>query len=274
MDKLLSIQQVTSLHDVSKIRNIYDEIEVHARNLKSLEVDTKQYGPLLISIVMAKLPAQIKLVISRAMPSNEEWDIDELLRVFKEEIESREMCSYMSSTTPKNSTSNNLQRQQNSVSLLDEQFTAATLVTDTRKSISCVYCRRDHVSSRCSIITDIKARKAILRNKGRCFVCMRSGHIARECKSNYRCVKCNSRHHVSICEPRPPRLQEPSREGEQTTSTTLSTSKTGTTFLQTAKARITDSRNCRSRDVRVLFDGCSQKSFVTENVISGLNLPV
>ena len=31
------------------------------------------------------------------------------------------------------------------------------------------------------------------------FVCLRRGHISRECKSPKRCVKCNGWHHVSIC---------------------------------------------------------------------------
>ena len=279
MDKLLSIPSVTSLHDVGKLRNVYDEIEIHARNLKSLEVDTRQYGPALISIVMAKLPAQIKLVITRALSLNEKWDIEELLRVLKGEIESREMCYFMSSTTPCPKKDNS--RHDNTIGKSVDEFTAASLVTDTKKSFPCVFCKRDnHSASRCTVITDTKARKSILRNKGRCFLCLRSSHVARECKSNYRCVKCNSRHHVSICEPRPLRQQEqepPQRNTnleERYTSTTVSTSKSGTTFLQTAKAKITDARNFATRDVRVLFDGCSQKSFVTKEVVDGLNLPV
>ena len=72
MDKLLSISPVTSLNDIGKIRNVYDEIEVHVRNLNSLKIDTKQYGPVLVSVVMSKVPEEIKLVISRAMPENNE----------------------------------------------------------------------------------------------------------------------------------------------------------------------------------------------------------
>lgn len=56
MEKLLSINSVTSVYDITKIRSLYDELENHVRNLKSLQIDAKQYGPVLISIVMFKLP--------------------------------------------------------------------------------------------------------------------------------------------------------------------------------------------------------------------------
>ena len=100
MDKLLSISPVTSLNDIAKIRNVYDEIEVHVRNLNSLNIDTKQYGPVLVSVVMSKVPEQIRLIISRAMPENNEWDVDRLLEILKQEIESRERCTYMSNAKP------------------------------------------------------------------------------------------------------------------------------------------------------------------------------
>lgn len=33
----------------------------------------------------------------------------------------------------------------------------------------------------------------------RCFICLRRGHIGKECRSSLRCRKCGGRHHVSIC---------------------------------------------------------------------------
>ena len=67
IEKLLNITPVISINDVKRIRKVYDEIEVHTRNLKSLSVNTDQYGPVLVSIVMSKIPSEIKLVISRVV---------------------------------------------------------------------------------------------------------------------------------------------------------------------------------------------------------------
>ena len=56
----------------------------HVRNLKSLSVDKQQCGPVLVSVVMTKLPEEIRLIISRTMPTKEEWNIDQYLETLKE----------------------------------------------------------------------------------------------------------------------------------------------------------------------------------------------
>ena len=70
IDQLLSIPAAHSINHVKKIREVYDKIETHVRNLKCLDIDTKQYGPVLVSITMSKLPNEIKLIISQSMPIN------------------------------------------------------------------------------------------------------------------------------------------------------------------------------------------------------------
>ena len=53
----------------------------------------------------------------------------------------------------------------------DGQFTGSTLYFGGKKDgISCTYCRRSHPTAKCNVITDVKARKAILRNKAKCFM--------------------------------------------------------------------------------------------------------
>ena len=43
-------------------------------------------------------------------------------------------------------------------------------------------------------------RKCILRQNGRCHVCLRKNHIASRCTSARKCYKCSGWHHVSICD--------------------------------------------------------------------------
>ena len=50
------------------------------------------------------------------------------------------------------------------------------------------------------MIPYVNSRKAILKSKGKCFVCLQSGHKASECKSTNKRYKCGSRHHLSICD--------------------------------------------------------------------------
>ena len=57
-------EPVTSSRDNRKIRSVYNTVEVHVRNLTSLAVETSQYGPVLVSVIMAKLPEDIRFFIS------------------------------------------------------------------------------------------------------------------------------------------------------------------------------------------------------------------
>ena len=62
IDKLLSIPPVASTSNVEGLREVYNKIETYARNLKTLDVEKEKYGPILISIVMSKIPSEIKLI--------------------------------------------------------------------------------------------------------------------------------------------------------------------------------------------------------------------
>ena len=208
VEKMMGIEPVESAQDIKKVRNVYDTIEVHVRNLTSLDIDTRHYGPVLISVIMAKIPEEIRLHISRSMSTNEQWDVNELMTTLKSEIDSRAMCQQMSTTSSLSQT--------NDHSFEEELEMTSTFHVGDRdpqqqhhqKGISCTYCKRNHPSSKCNVVTDVQARKNILRNKGRCFTCLKSGHKARTCKSKIKCYKCNGRHHISVCE-----NQGPGRSG-------------------------------------------------------------
>ena len=108
------------------------------RNLCSLVIDTSQYGPVLISVVMSKLPEDMKFQISWSMPLSHEWDVSELLAASLKEIKSREMCSFM-----------NCLRKDNKYrgSCEPDNFTGAAFVSGSNQSgqsftIKCTYCRK------------------------------------------------------------------------------------------------------------------------------------
>ena len=282
MEKLLSIPAVYTVENIEKIRDMYNKIETCIRNLRSLNVRKQQYGPVLISIVMAKLPEEIRLVISRCMPTNEEWSTESFLEILKKEVESREICSHMKGKK-KNGGPPVVKMKPDVEDGDGEDFTGSTLLNTFERKISCTYCRRNHVSSKCDVITDVRARKAILRRKARCFVCLRSGHMARQCSSTMKCFKCQQRHHISICE------ESKHRDGEHkdqyskdsyhkyekppiSVTNSVAISKKHT-FLQTARAKIV-TINGKCEEVRVLFDSCSQRSFINRDVAQKLNLPI
>ena len=65
MNKLLGLEPISHLGAVNELRKLYDEIETQVRSLNSLGLDEKNYGAMLVPVVMSKLPQQVKLIITR-----------------------------------------------------------------------------------------------------------------------------------------------------------------------------------------------------------------
>ena len=217
-------------------RDLYDTIETHIRSLANLEIPSEFYGTILIPMILAKLPREMRLLISRKV-GKDNWKLDKLLREFRIELEAQERCSLIHTTAEKKDT----------IRKTNEPYTSAALFTtgDTPPIQRCSYCGEQHLSSKCNIITDIAALRAILRRKGKCFACLKSGHIVRHWPSKFRCPKCGNNHHISLCEGVKPKQnlpklnqgQQPIQQGNQTSANVCANSNVSV-LLQTASAMV------------------------------------
>ena len=196
MDMLVKIPKVRSITEVKRLRFVFDTLETGIRNLNDLKVSTATYGSLLINIIFERIPEELKIIIARSF-KNDNWSLDEMMKVFKEELSARERCDAVSSKslrkfdteeTPFTSQSLYLRTSKGGKERSHDQGTFRN-----SNENKCVYCKRDHLSSRCSIVSDVKARVALLRRENRCFICLRFGHLAKHCKISYACVKCNKK---------------------------------------------------------------------------------
>ncbi len=297
MDVLIHVDAVTSTHNVKGLRRLYDLVESNVRSLRSLGVESASYGSLLASVLITKIPQELQLIVSRKMGSDD-WNLDTLMAILGEELQARERMAVGSAPSVKK--------------ISKEPATAAALLTGGSNRITCSYCQQDHTSNSCRVVPQPHARKQVLQKAGRCFVCLRRGHISRECNSPRRCAKCGGRHHVSIClrgtDPPPPRRDLPvsdqlktdnpiadstrsrpdppaaQRSGlnagaptfqsqEPRSTTTLWVNSGRTVLLQTAQSRAFNPDSPhQSRRVRIVLDSGSQRSYVTEHVARELSL--
>ena len=103
MEALLSIAAVSTHHDIKGLRKLHDSVAAHVRGLRALGVLSESYGGLLTSVLINKLPPEIKLIVSRAT-ARESWDLDQVMKIFEQEIDARERASLPSTlakyTTP------------------------------------------------------------------------------------------------------------------------------------------------------------------------------
>ena len=197
MEGLVKVAAVTVDNDLKRLRFLYDRDEAHVRALQALGLQCESYGKLLVPLLMEKLPPSMRLIISRAI-DQPEWDLDILMKAFDSEIEARERCEPIGTNpsdffTPKRpfpSQTNNGK----------EVPTGATLTNQSEQPVSCTFCKQSHPSASCGTVTDISARRNLLKQQGRCFVCLRRNHLARNCSPSKVCRICSGKHHMSICE--------------------------------------------------------------------------
>ena len=204
MEALLYVAAVSTHHDVKGLRRLHDSVEAHVCGLRALGVPPDSYGGLLTSVLVNKLPPEIRLIVSRAM-TGESWDLDQVMKIFEQEVDARERASLPSGTgTPRGTQS--------------RTPTTATIAAGNSPSnttISCVFCNQKHPSASCTQVVDVPARKEILRRAGRCYVCLKRHHLSKDCRSSIRCEDCRGRYHVTICHRRTashPHLQDHLKE--------------------------------------------------------------
>ena len=137
METLLNISSVKSGLNIQALRQLHDLIESQVRSLKSLGVSSSSYGSLLSSVVMSKLPQDLRLIISREV--KDEWDLDHILDVFRSELEARERANGNNvSPIDQSSTKPPYNRGRKGLPLSTD---AALFATGSKPT--CTYCRKD-----------------------------------------------------------------------------------------------------------------------------------
>ena len=267
MEMILNIDPVTSTYNLKALRQLYNAVKSHVRGLKLLGVSSDSYGSLLSSVLLTKLPQELRLIISRKV-GGDDWKLDKLMELL-EEVRARDRAAASSTMSLKK--------------CVKGPPTAAALLTggpDTGPTYC--YCQQPHPSHSCRAVESIEERRRILRGAGRCFVCLRRGHIGRHCQSNTRCPHCHGRHHGSICQKGSSQMNnKPKTSGcvevqlvstapqsgmnpaapvfQPPTSTALWTNINQAVLLQTAQASVFNPDDPhRSKRVHVVLDSGSQ----------------
>ena len=169
------------------------------------------------------------------------------------------------------------------------------------KLLNVRHCRSEHQKleltwSEVGILQQLNVQNLLRR----CFGCLRTGHIARECHSKSRCGKCNGRHHISICMGRSANKEKTNHETQQESSqnqkstgvesggsrlnasaapfshqntTSLYVSANKTVLLQTALTTMYNPNQPEVlQKVRAILDLGSQRSYISQRAAKLLRL--
>ena len=214
-----------------------------------------------------------------------------MLDIFRKELQIREKCQFIPGhVSTREPRANYLPKRH---ATFKSPSKTSALFTDgihqAQRSSWCPYCKGPHPSSNCTVMTNVAARKQFIRQRGKCFICLRSGHVARRCVNRKSCHLCGQKgHNLSLCESLAisnRSIQQWKASGKESRETPNLPAYTPTTnmfigaknsvLLETARANIykPDDNNAPV-NARLIFDSFSQRSYVTESLQRFLNLPV
>ena len=151
-----------------------------------MNIDIATYGGILVPFLNGKLPSEIRVILSRNF-QNDIWQLDDMLKILKREVKAKERSFSIG-------TSSEFESEK-----CDKNYTKSAFLNNSLER-KCPFCNlNNHPASKCLKVTNMAARKQILRQKGMCLICFNSDHLAKMCQSSYKCCKCNGKHHISIC---------------------------------------------------------------------------
>ena len=156
-----------------------------------------------------------------------------------------------------------------------------------------------HYSDKCPVVSDVNARLESVRKYKLCYKCLGTKHNAKKCYSLVKCFHCKqSNHNSAICQRKKvrdglavksgfglgfnedgkdnmimPKHPDQQTDGRETLSkTTLIAANDNPVFLQTMKVNVADVSGNNNIKANVIFDGGSQKTYLSERLVEKLKL--
>ncbi|XP_065065262.1 uncharacterized protein LOC135691349 isoform X2 [Rhopilema esculentum] len=275
---LMGLQPVFNEKSTTRLRNLHDEIETHFRGLEAMGVNKYSYSSIVVPCLMEKIPENMRSQMIRNSRENYlSWAVDDLLAYMEQELHIKEcQVPFAKKENAEFGARPRLDRGHGG--------TASSLhVGSKTEEGSCVFCRKGHAPEACNNVKGAERRRNMLMRYAKCFLCLRSGHRAYNCRSNLNCSTCKGRHNVAICS-KAEKVQfdklnrsDKETEGNRSSAAQLSpnapswigsTGSGGNVALQTAAAKVNGHR------LRVLFDSGSHRSFITSQTVSKLGLEI
>ena len=170
INDLLNLKPFYGERDTQRLRTMYDFAETKHWALDALGVDQETYSAIVLPSLLEKLPEQLRLTITRG-EDHHEWNLEQLLDVLGHEVELRE--EYNRSARHARSPRDESMKKKH------------TMHTGKQANHqNCAFCLGGHKHEDCQKVKNVSERKQLLIKFGRCFSCIRKGHLSKDCRAN------------------------------------------------------------------------------------------
>lgn len=298
----LVIKNTNTNKERLNITQLYDKLESYLRALESIGMTQDKYAAMLFPLVESCVPEDIlRAWIRSPLHKQVEVEVDDssssynnrlqqLLAFLRCEVEGEERISMAKSGFKGTSNSSYNKDYQKKKTVEVDVPTASSLFSggnnttnSNRKPVStmCIFCDKPHESKECfhAQKMSFEQKKEFVNKKKGCYLCLKIGHLSKNCKSSIKCIVCSKRHTTIMC----PNLkgtqttnpshkcEDPKQSENKTESTNLaSQSSSKVVFLQTLIVNLKHNQNTMS--VRALIDSGSQRSYILKHVAEQMKL--
>ncbi|UYV64985.1 hypothetical protein LAZ67_3002655 [Cordylochernes scorpioides] len=264
------------------LADLYDPLMASLRSLESLGVTADRNAMFLYPMVESSLPDYVLQIWQRRPEAGYQSGdntgepgssqrLSNLLKFIKEEIRGAERLEFVRAgfKRAEKMPEKEIQRRTSP--------TAAHLLSQG-DSESCVFCdmtgQKSRNCGRAKRMTLEQRRQRATRARV-CFRCLGRRHMARDCRSEFKCFACKGRHVELMCSRGRGEVHEKKTEVKEDNLVSPSTSMANQTcssevLMMIASARVASPRG--QRIVRILFDSGSQRSYIRRALIGQLNL--
>jgi hypothetical protein len=269
---------------------MFDELEANIKAMETLGVTVEQHAVVLYPLIESSLPVEVIKVWQRSPLSgyNEGCDKkpDERLRglldFLRQEVKGEERLSYVTKgLTGQKSTGKN--QMKDKVRQSEEDIPTVAGLHIGEKTM-CVFCDKPHESEKCFTAPNmsLEVKNKLVKEKRRCFSCLRPGHMSKVCKAQVMCPICSRKHSILLCPDLPShkRSKETTQKKEEKVTPPNEEVKvlgsqltcSSEAILQTLVVEVKGSKGCKR--IRALLDTGSQRSYVTSHVAAEVGLNV
>ena len=168
----------------SSLRTFHTKLVTATRNLANNGIDIDDFSLMLSSKILSKLPEMLRIKIVESFP-DDKWLVSQIITSLDKHVNIVEACNFDFDEN-KSNTLNSL----------------ATHSNDNRnfKPFHCVFCDgTNHKSANCRKHPDYDARIDLLKQKHLCLLCLKTGHMKKDCRSGIVCNICKMKHHDTLC---------------------------------------------------------------------------
>ena len=129
-----------------------------------------------------------------------------------------------------------------------------------------------HSLSQCGKVSNMKSHIEILGKNSRCFLCLKSRHIFKNCTSSYICWKWEGKH-ISLCSKLKKDPEKNESSAKSTDNVVVHVGVLKGSLLQTARGKVAWINTDQTWTTTwILFDTGSQCTYLTENLCKHLKL--